>query len=602
MSENLLYSLAAIIILGISAQWISWKFRLPSILLLLVFGFLAGPVAGIIDTNRMFGDILLPFVSLAVAIILFEGGLSLKFSEFSNIGKPVKGLLTIGVAITWTACSISAHYILGLNWKIAWLFGAILVVSGPTVIYPLLRHVRPSKKIGSILRWEGILIDPVGALLAVLVFEAIFIDKIQEATAAAIWGFAKTILLGSGTGYLAAQLMIALFKRFLVPDFLEEVFTLMMVIAAFVLSNILQHESGLLTVTVMGMTLANQKVIPVSGIIEFKENLRTLLIAILFILLSARLTFQDFSYISIELLIFIIVLLFLARPLSVILSTLRSGLSWKEKAFLSWVAPRGIVAAAVSSLFALRLSQKGVPQAEYLVPLTFIVIIATVAIYGLSASPLARGLGVARPDLQGSIFIGAHSWAREIAKALESEGFPVLLVDTNRSNISHARMEGLTVYYGNILSEYSLDKIESKIEVCSCSRILGLTSNDEVNSLAVMHFADVFGTTETYQLPPYIEKNLATEKRPRHLRGRLLFNKNANFFTIRERFQEGAVVKKVKITGEFTFDDFISMYGPDTVILFIVNESGALNTVTADKTPQPSPGDMIICIVKNRPD
>jgi len=592
MTEHLLLNLASIIVLGIGAQWLAWRLHLPSILLLLIFGFVVGPVTGFLDPDALIGDLLLPVVSLSVAVILFEGGLSLSIAEFRKIGSVVSNLITVGILVTWLIGTGAAHLILKLDLPLAMLLGALLVVTGPTVIVPLLRHVRPVGQVSSIAKWEGIMTDLIGAMLSVLVFEAILAGGVREAATLALMGLLKTVLLGGIVGVFGAMVMMLLLKRYWIPDFLRNSVTLMVVVSAFAVSNLLQMESGLLAVTVMGVIMANQKHVIVEHIIEFKENLRVLLISSLFILLAARLQASDLAHINFGSLAFIGVLMLIARPVSVALSTLRSKLSWRERSFLSWLAPRGIVAAAVSSIFALRLVEAGFPQAERLPPLTFLVIIVTVAIYGITASPVARWLQVSHPNPQGVLIVGAHSWARHIASALQEEGYQVLLVDTNRVNISTARMAGLSTFYASILSEYV-----DEIELGGISRLIALTSNDEVNSLAALHFADIFGSAEVYQLPPESEESERKEPVSRGLRGRLLFGPEITYTYLDDRFVAGAVIKVTELTDEFDYDDFCALYGEPVVPLFLIDEAGNLIVFATDNPPTPQSGRTLISLV-----
>ncbi len=592
MGQHLLIGLASIVVLGIGAQWLAWRLRLPSILLLLIFGFVAGPGTGFLDPNNLFGDLLLPLVSVSVAVILFEGGLTLRMAALREIGV-VRNLITIGLLVTWVIGTGAAHLFLGLDVGLAVLLGAILVVTGPTVIVPLLRHVRPRGQLGSVVRWEGILNDPIGALLAVLVFEAVLAGRFEGASAHAALGVLKAAFIGGTLGVLGAGVMILLLKRYWIPDFLQNPVSLMTVVTAFTVSNLLQAESGLLTVTVMGIVLGNQKTVPVKHIIEFKENLRVLLISVLFIVLAARLQIDDLRHISVSSLAFLAVLIFIARPAAVALSTLRSDLSWQERVFLSWMAPRGIIAAAVSSIFALKLAEAGHPQAGQLVPLTFLVIIGTVTIYGLTASRMARWLGVATPNPQGALIIGAHSWARDVASVLQEEGYEVLLVDTDRRNISATRLAGLPAFYASILSDSALDEIE----LGGIGRLLALTSNDEANSLAALHFIPAFGRSDVYQLPPEGEGENGIDEIPPHLRGRLLFGPHTTFTFFTSSFAAGAEIKKTGITEQFDYDAFRSLYGERAIPLFLVSEGGDLIVFTADNPPTPKPGQSLISLV-----
>lgn len=593
MTEHHLISLVGVIVLGIAAQWLAWRLHLPSILLLLVIGILAGPVTHFLRPDALLGEALVPIVSLSVAVILFEGGLSLKIRELLAVGKAVRNLVTVGAATTWAMTTVSGHYILKLSWPIALLFAAILVVTGPTVIGPLLRSVRPVTRVASILRWEGIVIDPVGALLAVLVFDAILATGPQAAAALVIGGLMKVVLIGSLVGLLgAAALIIILYYR-LAPDFLHNPVALMTVVCAFAVSNFLQSESGLLSVTLMGVVLANQKFVSTMHILEFKENLRVLLIASLFILLSARLDRQGLTHIGWETVPFLVVLMLMIRPASVFLSTLGSGLSWRERIFLSWVAPRGIVAAAVSSVFSLRLGEaSGHLEPGRLVPLTFLVVIVTVMVYGLTAAPVARWLGVAQPHAQGALIVGAHDWARDLAHLLKEEGFHVLLIDTNAQHIAAAEAVGLPAHEGNILSEELLDEIE----LAGIGKLLAVTPNDEVNSLASLHLAGVFGRSEVYQLSSQAS---VTQKGnlPKHLRGRILFSRDANYSFLTTRFAGGALLKSTSLTQEFGFEAFKMLYGLSAVPLFLVTETGQLRVFTLNNPPLPRPGHKLISLV-----
>lgn len=594
MSEHLLIGLASIIVLGVAAQWLGWRLHLPSILLLLIFGIIAGPVTGILNPDRLFGDLLFPLVSVSVAIILFEGGLSLRIAELRGAGKVVRNLTTIGILITWVLTTVIAYYVVGIEFMPALLLGAILVVSGPTVIIPLLRQVRPLGNVGSIVKWEGIVNDPIGAILAVLVFETILAGGLKEATTLAMLGIVKAVVFGGLIGLLGAIVIVLLLKRFLVPDFLQNPAALMIVVICYAASNTLQPESGLLAVTIMGIALANQRFVSIRQIIEFKENLRVLLISSLFIILAARLPVEELGFSGAQNWVFVGLLIIVVRPVTVFVSTLRSGLRWNERLFLAWMAPRGIVAAAVASVFAIRLIEHGLPAFGGLVPLTFLVIIGTVAVYGLTAPYAARWLKVARPNPQGVLFAGAQSWAREIAETLKSEGFQVALIDTNWYNVTSARSAGLSAYYANVLSENLL----YDLQLHDIGRMLALTPNDEINSLAALHYVDIFGRSEVYQLPLAGLENQKKEKMiPRHLHGRFLFDKRATFDYLNSRFRSGAIVKKSNFTEEYDFEAFKGMYGDDAIPIVIIAESGELRVCTADSTPSPRTGETLISIV-----
>ena len=592
MPESGLVGLASVVVLGISAQWLAARLRLPSILLLLAFGFVAGPLAGWLNPDHLFGDLLFPLVSLSVALILYEGGLTLRFSELTRGGRVVRNLCSIGAAVTWVVAAAAAHLIFGLDLGVATLIGAVLVVTGPTVIGPLLRHIRPTGAVGPVLNWEGIVIDPIGAILAVLVFESLA-GAGPGATALTITlAIFKTIIFGGGLGLLAAGLLTYVLHRYWIPDTLHSAVSLMLVVAAFTVANEFQHESGLLAVTVMGMVLANQRYADVRHIVEFKENLRVLLISALFILLAARLDLADLARVGWRGPLFVAVLIFIARPLAVYFSSLGSGLTRPERRFLAWMAPRGIVAAAVASIFEFRLKDIGYADADLLVPITFMTIIGTVAVYGLTSPYVARRLGVAVPDPQGLLLIGAQPWVRALGVILQKKGFTVLLVDSNRENTAAARMEGLPVYSGSILAEHTI----REMSLGGIGRLLAVTANDWVNALAVQRFARIFGTAACYQLPPRDEPR-GKQTRHKHLHGRWAFGEVNTYADLAQRSAAGYTVKATKLSESFNYAAFRKLYGETAVPLVLITESGRLEVIAADRASEPRPGQTLLSLV-----
>ena len=587
MEENLLIGLASIIVLGIGAQWLAWVLRLPSILLLLVAGLVAGPTTGFLNPDGLLGDLLLPIVSLSVAVILFEGGLNLKISELRQSGSIVRNLVTLGTLITWVVGTLAAYLIFDLDFKLAVLLGAILVVTGPTVIMPMLRYLRPGGRVGPILKWEGIVIDPIGAVLALLVFEAVFASGFNAAAVDLL----RTILFGGAAGLLGALLLIEVLRRYWLPDFLHSVFALALAIAAYGAANQLQTESGLIAVTLMGIILANQKRASIRHITEFKENLSILLISGLFILLAARLDFGQLDGLGGSF-ILLVVLMFIARPLAVFASTIRSSLSTREKVFLSWMAPRGIVAAAVASIFGLRLTDAGYAGGELLVSLAFVIIAGTVTVYGLSAPPVARWLKVAEPNPQGVVIVGGHPLGRAVAAALKEEKVKVILVDTNWANISAARMAGIPTFYANILSQYALEGLD----LGGIGRLLALTTDDEFNTLVTQEFGKILGRNNVYQLPPDTSDKAAREAVSHHLRGRYLFAEDASYNRLNSRFAAGASIKTTVFSKEFSFEDFKARYGEETLPFFAVDQNGKLVIFATEKPPQPQPGQKLISL------
>ncbi len=597
MTEHILVSFAIIVVAGTVAQWLSWKFNLPSILLLMVIGIIVGPVSGYINPDEFFGDILFPFVSISVAIILFEGGLSLHFNEFKQISAIVRNLMTIGNIVTWGLTTLISHYVLNLPVGLALLISAILVVTGPTVIIPMLRQIKPKGKINAILKWEGIVNDPIGAILALLVFEILISAGPKEATTIAIITIIKSLGIGLILGGLTSAFIVYLLKHDAIPDYLQSPFMLTVVIGVFALSNILQSESGLLTVTVMGMILANQKYVTIHHIIEFKENLRVLLISFLFIILSARLQLSDLQQLDWTSFLFVGLLIVLVRPASIFASTIKSGLTIKEKIFLSGMAPRGIVAAAITSLFAIELSEKQIAGAEALVPVMFLVIIVTITVYGLTASTLAKKLDLSEANPQGCLIVGAHKLGRSIAKALNDEHFKTLLIDTNRSNVIQAKMEGLNAVVGNILSE----SIMEEIDLDGIGKLIALTTNNEVNSLAALQFSRIFGSKNVFQIGMDRNKDGKIDEVSRELRGKILFSDSALMCTLEELIVDDSAISSTKITEEYGFETMKEKYGEQNIIpLFLITPDHELLVFSKDNKPTPKPGDILMSIIIKR--
>lgn len=593
MDGHLLVGITSILIFGIGAQWLAWRFRLPAILLLLISGILAGPVFGVLDPDVLMGDLLIPFISVSVAIILFEGGLSLRFSELKNVGGIIGNLVSIGVIVTWSVTAVSAHFLFNFGWELAILLGAILVVTGPTVIVPLLRQVRPSGQVGSILKWEGIIIDPIGAMLSVLVFEVILSTSLSAATSLAVMSIVKTIFFGTLAGFAGAALIYFLLKRHLLPDFLQNPISLMVVVTVFTISNTLQHESGLWATTLMGIALANQRSAHIHHIIEFKENLRVLLLSALFILLAARVELQHLlANLDWNFLAFLSILIFIARPFSVYISTLFSDVNWREKLFLSWMAPRGVVAASISSIFAITLAQNGFEQADHLVSVVFLVIISTVTIYGLPASWVARLLGVAKPVPNGVLILGGHNWALKIAEAIKKAGIQVMVADSNRKNIANANKMDIPNYHGNVLSEYALEEME----LDGLGHLLALTSNDEVNSLAALRFSEIFERSHVFQLPPNTHGKADNKDVSRNLSGRILFHDKLNFEWLSRIFRNNYEVLTYEVTAENSFNDLMDYDDQYPVPLFQIKSKNIILPFTVDNPPVPSEGDKILYI------
>ena len=595
MQQTIIIGLAIIVVLGIAAQWLAWRFKIPAILLLLIFGFVAGPVTGLIHPDELFGELLFPFVSVSVGIILFEGGLSLRLDELRGAQGVVRLLISLGALVTWVIVGAAAYYILGLELELAVLLGAVLVVTGPTVVIPLLRQVRPTRRISSVLKWEGILIDPIGATLAVLVFESIIDSGAgHQITALSILtGIIITLLVGTVIGAVFAFVLVQFLKRNWIATFLETAVALMAVLAAFALSNELRTESGLMAVTVMGIILANQKQANISHITSFKEELGVLLLSALFIVLAARVNLGALIEVAWREVAFLLVIILLARPLSVFVSTLFSKIPGKEKLFLSAMAPRGIVAVAVASLFAIELEEAGFAGAEQLVNITFTVVVGTVVVYSLIARPLAQRLDIVQKQPQGTLIVGAHHWARQIAAVIQDAGFDVWLVDTNGRHIENANNEGLAGIHDSIMADGILDDLPME----SIGRLLALTDNNELNALAGVRFGQWLGDDHVYQL--------ASTRKSSHqpisadLRSQILFDESMSFKELERGYFEGKQVVLVRENTASTLAQF-EEEGLSVLILFVITSDGRLLVSTCKNPLTPRPDQMAICLIGSR--
>lgn len=600
----MLIALAAVLVLGIGAHWLAWRLRIPAILPLLVVGLLVGPGSvavldrKLLDVDGLFGGLLLPGVSLSVAVILYEGGLTLRLSELRDVGHVVRNLCSLGALVTWISVALLTWGLGLLDFRLALLLGAILTVTGPTVIGPLLHHVRLRGPAATALKWEGIVIDPIGATLALLVFEVTHATTFEHGAATALAALLRTLVVGGLAGVIGGTFLVESIRRHWSPDFLDNAVSLMVVVGTFAGSNYLQEESGLLAVTVLGIIVANRlREQEVRHIIEFKENLKVLLLSCLFIVLAARLGFEDLrDALGWRSLLFLLLLIVVVRPLGVFVSTIGSRLTWQEKAYVSAMAPRGIVAAAVSAVFALRYVEAGHPDALALPSLTVLVIIVTVSFYGLLSAPLARRLGLADPNPQGILMLGAHPWARSLALALQKENVDVLLIDSNYSNVAEAHLAGLQAQHANVLSDY----VVSELDLGGMGRLLALTPNDEVNTLAADRLAHAFGRANVYQLPPRAQGSKRHDPTHHH-RVRYLFAHDATFWRISERVEAGAVVKATRLGDEFTFNDWRVLYGDDGVPLLLISKKG-VQVFTTDHPPLPQSGDVLVSFVTPRPD
>lgn len=592
MHDQILLSLTAIVVLGIAAQWLAWRVKVPPILLLLLIGIALGPVFGLLDPDALFGDLLFPIVSLAVGVILFEGSLTLRFRDIQGVSSTILRMVSLGAAVSWGVAATAAHWFVGLEWSIAFLFGAVVVVTGPTVIAPLLRIVRPTARVSKILRWEGIIIDPIGALLAVLVYEFIIT---QSQTGAGFGGvlvpFLQLVTLGVVLGAAGGWLLGQVLSRHVLPDYLINVTVLAAVLAVFTTSNVLAEESGLLAVTVMGIWLANMRGVPLEDILHFKETLSILFISGLFILLAARIDPATLSQVGLGAILVLAAIVFVAQPLKVWLSAIGSDLSWREKTMIAWIGPRGIVAAAVSGLFALKLVDEGFEGAETIVPLTFMVIVGTVVLASLTARPLARALDIALPEDRGVLIVGANRVTREIAKVLNKHGFRVVIADGNYSEIRQARMDGLETYYGNPVSEAA----DRKLDLIGIGQMFAMSAQPEINNLAAVRYRLEFGQSNVFVLQtPQEASGTENQRITSQFNARGLFREGVSLGHLFRLMEAGAEIGSTRLTESFGFSEYQVHYEGRGELLFGITPNGNLRPLSEELAQRPGPGWLLI--------
>lgn len=588
--------LAGIIILGIVAQWIAWKIKIPAILPLILSGLMVGPISTFFTEdgekllepiyNSQNGEGLFPgeslfyFVSLAIGIILFEGGLTLKRKEISGVGPVILKLITVGSTVTFVGAGLASHYIMGLTWPISFLFAALIIVTGPTVIAPILQNVPLNRNVATVLKWEGILIDPIGALVAVLVFE--FIRSASggvEFTSHALIQFIQITLIGLALGTIAAYALYQLIKNDLIPHYLLNVFTLAFVLGVFVFSDVMAHESGLLSVVVMGMVMGNLDVPRLQEILSFKESLSILLISILFILLAANIDMAELNIVLNDWRSFALFgcVALVLRPLGVFVSTRNSELSFNEKLFISWVGPRGIVAAGIASLFGITLTNEGVAMAEYITPLVFMIVLGTVLLNATTARPVAKLLGVIQDSSSGILFIGASLASRVLARYLIEHNRHVVMIDNNEGSVRRAREMGVEAFVFNIYT----DDLKDQFELLDVGYLMAMTSSPDVNEYALNKYSREFGENGSYRLisPDELRKD------PSELPTDQLLSQKDDFLNLNEVARDYPQMHEVPLESieQLTTLTDKMMVVNKSVPIFVKDSTGEIFIIPADQ-------------------
>jgi len=495
---NPVTAIALIGALGVGAQWLAWRLNMPAIVLMLVAGILIGPVAGVLEPARDLGPITGPMISIAVAIILFEGGLTLNFHSLRDAAKGVMRLVVIGAPLGWLMSTLALRYGAGLSWESSAVFGGIMIVTGPTVIAPLLRQARLSRRPAALLQWEAIVNDPIGALAAVLAFEVVLVLNASATAGEAVSALVIGVVVASALGLAAGYAIAASFKRGLVPEYMKVPVLFVVLIGIFAVSDMVLHESGLLAVTLMGVVIANAHLPSYEELRRFKEHATVLLVSGVFILLAASLDFAQLGQLDWHAAAFVAAVVLIARPVTVLLSLIGSGVPRNEQILVALTGPRGVVLVAVAGLFGDRLAAMGVADGALIGPLAFVLVAVTVVLHGFTLKPFARFLGLTGGDRPGVLLVGGSAFGTGFAKALNAAGVPVLLSDPNHGHLRAARIAGVPTFFGDILSEAA----EHQVELVGYSTVIAATDNDAYNTLVTTDLAPEFGRDNVYQVAP----------------------------------------------------------------------------------------------------
>ncbi len=492
-------ALGTIVVFGVGAQWLGRKTGIPSIVLLLLAGILAGPVTGLVDPDELLGATLDPAVTLAVGLLLFDSGFALRFRDFTEGRSVAYTLVSVGMLITWAVGSVASYFIFDLSLAVAALLGAVLVVSGPTVVGPILKMARPSRTTGKILEWEGTMLDPIGATLGIVVLTAITTTS-EHPLLGAIGLTLATALVGIAIGVACAVLLVLAIRYFAMPDDLEVPVAFMFAVLAFSAANVLFSEAGLFATLTLGLVLANQKYAYVARIERFQASIGTLVIATLFIVLAATIDLAALTEVLLPSALLLAVLVLVARPLAVFLSTLRSGLEPRSRGFIASVAPRGIVAASTVSFYAITLADNDI-AANQIVPITFAIIIGAGIVYGFGSPAMSRILGVSQGTPKGVALVMPVRDAHPVAAALTEAGVPVLVSDNDVSDVGASEHRG----YEIIGAEFDDEAMAAKLEDIGIGTAVIGTGLGERDLLAMTLIGSDLGMRNVYYLPRHAQ-------------------------------------------------------------------------------------------------
>lgn len=593
--EPMLIHITLVVGLGVLSQWLAWRFKLPAIVVMSIIGLLTGPILGLIDPKAQFAQLFDPFVSIAVAVILFEGSLNLDMREVRGIEKPVFRIVTLGALLAWILGSLAAHYIADLSWAVAIVIGGLFIVTGPTVILPLLRQAKLKPKPAAILKWEGIIVDPFGALLAVFSFEIVQFLVLREVSGKTILFFFAASIIAVLIGWLLGRGIGWMFQKGHIPEYLKSPVVFIVVIACFTIADEIKHETGLLAVTAMGITLANMHISSISDMRHFKENISVLLTSTIFIMLTAGLTMKTITEIfHWNIILFVLLMLFIVRPVSIFLSTVGTDLSIKEKILIGWIAPRGIVALTVSSYFAKVLIDEGFKDASILTTLTFALVFATVCAHGFSLSWLAKKLDLSIGEEPGILLVGSNDFTVAFASKLKQLGYPVLVADSSWERLRAARRAELDVYHGEVLAEQT----EYHLDLTPYEYVIAATELDAYNALVCTAFLQDMGRNNVFQLSIRDQEDSRedVDEIMHTVRGRMLFKKGITWEFLHHKMEHGYTIYNTKITDEYTYETYLEEKSDDSLLLAVSKQGKALSFFAHDQEINVNAGDTVLSL------
>ena len=587
MEDTILLLIVGVAVAGVFGQWLGWRLKLPAIIPLLVIGALAGPIAGIVKPSVALGEVMRPAIGMAVAIIVFEGGLNLNLRELRSAGSGVLRLVAVALPLNWVFGTLATHFVAGLSWPVAVLVGAILVVTGPTVIMPLLRQAKLEPRPASFLKWEAIVNDPIGATVTLLVLSFLTLSTTMS-TGDAILHLAWRTLVGGGIaaalGLIVPFGIRTLFRRDLAPEYLKTPILLAGALGVYAAGEAIQPETGLVGATLFGVVLANIDVTGLQELRRFKEALTVFLVSGLFILLTANIDRQTVTMLSWPIAATTLVILFVARPLAIGLATIGAKVSWAERLLVGWIGPRGVVAAAIAGVAGERLANAGYPDARLVLPLVFAVIASTVVLHGLTLAPLARRLKLASGGRTGLLIIGASAFTVALGEALRGAGVPVLILDRSTAALRPARLAGLQTMRVEILSVLG----EEVIDLRDFEHLLAATPDDAYNALVCTRFATEFGRERVYQITP--DESSGRNAASREWRGKIAIGTDMVHQRLSDLMQGGAA---------FVVEPVIADPQPERLDepswpVALVGATGSVSLFSPEHEDAPAVGDLVV--------